>query len=135
MIKKEVIVLLITNIRQYSDISRITVGLLTDVYALAKVGFIYDSKAQIAVLSVPDVTIGSDNFKYATYHELLEKLLYTALKLNNYDKNIDIISYKALNDEEEVEFLQSFDIKIDLKKWKQMIERMSLLNSSRFVGY
>lgn len=127
--------LLITNIRQYSDISRITVGLLTDVYALAKVGFIYDNKAQIAVLSVPDVTIGSDNFKYATYHELLEKLLYTALKLNNYDKNIDIISYKALNDEEEVEFLQSFDIKIDLKKWKQMKERMSLLNSSRFVGY
>lgn len=128
-------VLLITNIRQYSDISRITVGLLTDVYALAKVGFIYNNQEQTAVLSVPDVTIGSDNFKYATYHELLEKLLYTALKLNNYDKNIDIISYKALNDEEEVEFLQSFDIKIDLEKWKQMKERMSLLNSSRFVGY
>lgn len=128
-------VLLITNIKQYSDISRITVGLLTDVYVLAKVGFIYDNKEQIAVLSVPDVTIDSDNFKYATYHELLEKLLCTALKLNSYDKNIEIISYKALNDEEEVEFLQSFDIKIDLEKWKQMKERMSLLNSSRFVGY
>lgn len=128
-------VLLITNIKQYSDISRITVGLLTDVYALAKVGFVYDNKEQIAVLSVPDVTIDSDNFKYATYHELLEKLLYTALKLNHHDKNIEIISYQALNDEEEVEFLQSFDIKIDLKKWKRMKERMSLLNSSRFVGY
>lgn len=127
--------LLITNIKQYSDISRITVGLLTDVYVLAKVGFIYDNKEQIAVLSVPDVTIDSDNFKYATYHELLEQLLYTALKLNHHDKNIEIISYQALNDEEEVEFLQSFDIKIDLKKWKQMKERMSLLNSSRFVGY
>lgn len=127
--------LLITNIKQYSDISRITVGLLTDVYALAKVGFVYDNKEQIAVLSVPDVTIDSDNFKYATYHELLEKLLYTALKLNHHDKNIEIISYQALNDEEEVEFLQSFDIKIDLKKWKRMKERMSLLNSSRFVGY
>lgn len=127
--------LLITNIKQYSDISRITVGLLTDVYALAKVGFIYHNQEQTAVLSVPDVTIGSDNFKYATHNELLEKLLYTALKLNSYDKNIEIISYKALNDEEEVEFLQSFDIKIDLEKWKQMKERMSLLNSSRFVGY
>ena len=135
MIKKEVMVLLITNIKQYSDISRITVGLLTDVYVLAKVGFIYDNKEQIAVLSVPDVTIDSDNFKYATYHELLEKLLYTALKLNNHDKNIEIISYQALNDEEEVRFLQSFDIKIDLERWKEMKERMSLLNSSRFVGY
>lgn len=127
--------LLITNIKQYSDISRITVGLLTDVYALAKVGFIYDNKEQIAVLSVPDVTIGSDNFKYATYHELLEKLLYAALELNNHDNNIEIISYQALNDEEEVRFLQSFDVKIDLEKWKQTKERMSLLNSSRFVGY
>ena len=129
------IVLLITNIKQYSDISRITVGLLTDVYALAKVGFIYDNKEQTAVLSVPDVTIGSDNFRYATYNELLEKLLYTALKLKNHDKNIEIISYKALNDEEEVEFLQSFNIKIDLERWKEMKERMNLLNSSRFVGY
>lgn len=128
-------VLLITNIKQYSDISRITVGLLTDVYALAKVGFLYNNKEQIAVLSVPDVTIDSDNFKYATYHELLEKLLYVALKLNNHDQNIEIISYKSLNDEEEVEFLQSFDIKIDLEKWKEMKERMRLLNSSRFVGY
>ena len=127
--------LLITNIKQYSDISRITVGLLTDVYALAKVGFIYDNKEQIAVLYVPDVTIDSDNFKYATYHELLEKILYTALKLNNYNKNIEIISYQALNDEEEVEFLQSFDIKIDLERWKEMKERMSLLNSSRFLGH
>ena len=128
-------VLLITNIKQYSDISRITVGLLTDVYALAKVGFLYNNKEQTAVLSVPDVTIDSDNFKYATYNELLEKLLYTALKLNNYDKNIEIISYQALNDEEEVEFLQSFDIKIDLERWKEMKERMSLLNSSRFLGH
>lgn len=128
-------VLLITNIKQYSDISRITVGLLTDVYALAKVGFIHNNKEQIAVLSVPDVTIGSDNFKYATHNELLEQLLYAALELNNHDKNIEIISYQALNDEEEVEFLQSFDVKIDLEKWKKMKERMSLLNSSRFVGY
>lgn len=128
-------VLLITNIQQYSDISRITIGLLTDVYALAKVGFIYNDKEQTAVLSVPDVTIGSDNFKYATYNELLEKLLCAALKLNDHDKNIEIISYQALNDEEEVEFLQSFDIKIDLERWKEMKERMSLLNSSRFVGY
>lgn len=127
--------LLITNIKQYSDISRITVGLLTDVYALAKVGFIYNDQEQTAVLSVPDVTISSDNFKHATYNELLEKLLYTALKLNHHDKNIEIISYQALNNEEEVGFLQSFDIKIDLEKWKQMKERMSLLNSSRFVGY
>lgn len=127
--------LLITNIKQYSDISRITVGLLTDVYALAKVGFIDNNQEQIAVLSVPDVTIDSDNFKYATHNELLEKLLYAALELNNYDQNIEIISYQALNDEEEVEFLQSFDIKIDLEKWKKMKERMSLLNSSRFVGY
>lgn len=129
------IVLLITNIKQYSDISRITVGLLTGVYSLAKVDFIHNNKEQTAVLSVPDVTIGSDNFKYATHNELLEKLLYTALKLNNHDNNIEIISYKSLNDEEEVEFLQSFDIKIDLEKWQQMKERMSLLNSSRFVGY
>lgn len=120
MIKKEVIVLLITNIKQYGDISRITVGLLTDVYALAKVGFLYNNKEQIAVLSVPDVTIDSNNFKYATHHELLEKLLYTALELNNHDQNIEIISYQALNDEEEVRFLQSFDIKIDLEKWKQI---------------
>lgn len=127
--------LLITNIKQYSDISRITVGLLTDVYALAKVSFVYNNKEQTAVLSVPDVTIGSDNFKYATYNELLEKLLCAALKLNDHDKNIEIISYQALNDEEEVEFLQSFDIKIDLERWKEMKERMSLLNSSRFVGY
>lgn len=127
--------LLITNIKQYSDISRITVGLLTDVYALAKVNFVYNDKEQTAVLSVPDVTIDSDNFKYATYSELLEKLLCAALKLKDHDKNIEIISYQSLNDEEEVEFLQSFDIKIDLEKWKRMKERMSLLNSSRFVGY